>query len=64
MTEPTQRDEVLTGRDASTPMRAMWRVALVIAVAVLVIGGLVYGLFAAFGGKQHGSTRPAVSALL
>jgi hypothetical protein len=62
MTEPTPRDEILTGRNEATPARALGRVVLVVAVAVLVIGGLVYGLFAAFGGKQHGSTAPAISA--
>jgi hypothetical protein len=62
MTEPTPRDEVLTGRDESTPVRAFNRVAIVVAVVVIVIGGIVYGLFAAFGGKQHGSTAPAISA--
>jgi hypothetical protein len=64
MTEPTPRDEILTGRDAATPVRAFGRVALVIAVVVLLIGGLIYGLFAAFGGDQHGSTVPAISVLL
>ena len=29
-----------------------------------LIGGLVYGLYAAFGGDQHGSTAPSISALL
>ncbi len=64
MTEPTPRDEILTGRNEATPVRAFGRVAVVIAVVVLLIGGLVYGLFAAFGGDQHGSTAPAISALL
>jgi hypothetical protein len=64
MTEPTPRDEILTGRNESTPVRALGRVAIVIAVVVLLIGGLVYGLFAAFGGDQHGSTAPSISALL
>jgi hypothetical protein len=44
MTEPTPRDEILTGRNESTPVRALGRVALVVAVVVLVIGGLIYGI--------------------
>lgn len=59
MTEPTPRDEILTGRDESTPFRVHGRVVLVIAVVVLLVGGLVYGLFAAFHGKQSGPTMPA-----
>ena len=59
MTEPKPRDEILTGRDESTPFRAQGRVILVIAVVVLLVGGLIYGLFAAFGGKQGGPTMPA-----
>jgi hypothetical protein len=47
MTEPTPRDEILTGRNESTPVRALGRVALVVAVAVLVIGGLIYGIYSA-----------------
>jgi len=57
--EPTPRDEILTGRDESTPFRAHARVIVVVAVVVLLVGGLVYGLFAAFGGKQGGPTMPA-----
>ncbi len=64
MTEPPSRDEVLSGGDEATPARALGRVAIVVAVVVLLIGGIVYGLYAAFGGKQHGSTAPAISALL
>jgi hypothetical protein len=63
MTEPAPRDDLLSGRNEAAPARAFGRVVVVVAVVVLVIGGIVYGLFAAFGGKQHGSTAPAISAL-
>ena len=52
MPEPTRRDEILTGRDENTPVRALNRVALVILVAVFLIGGLAYGIYAAFGGSS------------
>jgi len=47
MTEPAPRDDVLSGKDESTPFRAQNRVFLVVAVVVIVIGGLVYGIYAA-----------------
>ena len=47
MTEPAPRDEILTGRNAATPVRAMQRVALVILVVFLVVGGIAWGLWAA-----------------
>lgn len=52
-------DPLITGRDESTPFRAHGRVILVVAIVVLLVGGLIYGLFAAFGGKQGGPTMPA-----
>jgi hypothetical protein len=57
-------DPLITGRNENTPFRAHVRVALVVAVVVLIVGGVAYGLYAAFGGKQHGSTLPAVSMRL
>jgi len=52
MPEPAPRDEILTGRDdASTPFRVQARVFLVIAAVVIVIGGIAYGVYAAFGGS-------------
>jgi hypothetical protein len=45
-----QRHEILAGENESTPVRALNRVALVIVVAFLVVGGISYGLYAAFGG--------------
>jgi hypothetical protein len=59
VTEPTPRDEILTGRNESTPFRAHLRVALVILVVFLIIFGIAYGLYSAFGGKQSGPTMPA-----
>jgi hypothetical protein len=47
MTEPTPRDEILTGHDESTPFRALNRVFLVVAVVVIVVGAIVYGVYAA-----------------
>ena len=42
------RDEqLLTGRAESTPIRALNRVALVVAVAVCLFGALAYGLWTA-----------------
>ena len=45
MTEPTPRDEILTGRDEATPMRALGRVALVVFAVVAVVAGIAYGLW-------------------
>jgi hypothetical protein len=47
MSEPTPRDEILTGRNESTPFRAIQRVALVIAVVFVVVAGVAYGLWSA-----------------
>jgi hypothetical protein len=47
MTEPTPRDEILTGRNESTPFRALHRVFLVVAAVVIVIGAIIYGVYAA-----------------
>jgi hypothetical protein len=47
MTEPTPRDEILTGRDEATPVRALNRVALVVFAVVVVIGGIAYGIWSA-----------------
>ena len=52
MPEPTPRDEILTGRNESTPIRALNRVALVVFVVVALVAGLAYGLYAAFGGSS------------
>jgi hypothetical protein len=45
VTEPTPRDEILTGRDESTPFRAFNRVFLVVAVVVVVVGAIAYILW-------------------
>jgi hypothetical protein len=47
MTEPTPRDEILTGRDERTPFRALHRVALVVAVVFVLVCALAYGLWTA-----------------
>jgi hypothetical protein len=47
MTEPTPRDELLTGRNEATPVRLLGRVALVIFVVVAIIAGIAYGLWSA-----------------
>ena len=57
-------DDLITGRNENAPFRAQLRVFLLIAVVVLIVGGIAYGLYAAFGGKQHGSTVPVVSLRL
>lgn len=54
-------DDLITGRNENAPFRAHMRVFLLIAVVVLIVGGVAYGLYAAFGGKQHGSTLPGMS---
>jgi hypothetical protein len=41
------RNEILTGRDESTPLRALNRVALVVFVVVCLFGALAYGLWTA-----------------
>jgi hypothetical protein len=52
-------EPILRGEDESAPFRAHSRVLVVVAIVVLIVGGLVYGVFAAFHGKQHGPTMPA-----
>jgi hypothetical protein len=47
MTEPTSRDEILTGRNESTPFRALNRVALVVAVVFVIVCAIAYGLWTA-----------------
>jgi hypothetical protein len=47
MTEPTPRDELLTGRNEATPFRAINRVALLVAAVVVVVAGVAYGLWSA-----------------
>jgi hypothetical protein len=47
MTEPTPRDEILTGRNEATPLRALSRVALVVLLVFLVVCGIAFGLWAA-----------------
>jgi hypothetical protein len=57
---PVANDEpILRGRDENAPFRAHLRVLVVVAIVVLLVGGLIYGLFAAFHGKQKGPTMPA-----
>jgi hypothetical protein len=63
MRKPAPHDDVVTGHSENTPVRALNRVALVVLVAVLLIGGIAYGLFALFGGKSHGSTLPSAARL-
>jgi hypothetical protein len=48
MTEPTPRDEILTGRDEATPVRALNRVFLVVLVVFIIVCGIAYGLYTAF----------------
>jgi hypothetical protein len=40
-------NDILRGRDESTPIRALNRVFLVVLVAVCLVGGLAYGLWSA-----------------
>jgi hypothetical protein len=47
MTQPTHRDEILTGRNESTPFRALNRVALVVAVVFVIVCAIAYGLWTA-----------------
>jgi hypothetical protein len=47
MTQPTSRDEILTGHNESTPFRALHRVALVVAVVFVLVCALAYGLWTA-----------------
>jgi hypothetical protein len=54
-------DPLITGRNENAPFRAHFRVLLLVLVVFLIVCGITYGLFAAFGGKQHGSTLPTVS---
>jgi uncharacterized membrane protein len=54
-------DPILQGRNENAPFRAHLRVTLVVLVVVLLVGGLIYGVFAAFHGKQGGPTMPAPS---
>lgn len=51
MAQPAPRDEILSGRNESTAMRALGRVTLVVAVVFLIVAGIAYGLYAAFGGS-------------
>ena len=41
------RSEILTGRDESTPLRVLNRVALVVFVVVCLVGAAAYGLWTA-----------------
>jgi flagellar basal body-associated protein FliL len=52
-------EPILRGQDENAPFRAHVRVIVIVAIVVLVVGGVVYGLFAAFHGKQKGPTMPA-----
>jgi hypothetical protein len=49
-------EPLLRGNDESTPIRALNRTALVVAVAVIVVLAIAYALYEIFGGKSHGST--------
>jgi hypothetical protein len=40
-------DPIITGRDESTPFRAFNRVFLVIAVVVVIVAAVAYGLWTA-----------------
>jgi hypothetical protein len=40
-------DPILRDRNENTPVRALNRVALVVFVAVVIVGGLAYGLWSA-----------------
>ena len=47
MTEPRRPGEILEGRDETTPLRALSRVFVVVAVVVLIVGATAYGLWTA-----------------
>lgn len=47
MTEPKAPGTVLSGRDEATPVRALNRVALVVAAVFVVVCGVALGLWAA-----------------
>ena len=47
MTQPTPRDDVLSGRNENSPFRAMNRVALVIAIVFVIVCAVAYGLWTA-----------------
>lgn len=49
-------EPLLKGQDESTPIRALNRTALVVAVAVVVVLAIAYALYEIFGGKTRGST--------
>jgi hypothetical protein len=48
VTEPEPHGELLTGREPATPFRLLFRVALVVFVAVVIVGGVAFGLWEAF----------------
>jgi phosphotransferase system glucose/maltose/N-acetylglucosamine-specific IIC component len=56
-------DPLIQGRNENAPVRSFNRVALVVLIAVLIAGGIIYGLFAAFHGKQSGPTMPAITSV-
>jgi hypothetical protein len=47
MTEPRPPGEILQGRDEATPVRALSRVALVVAVVFVIVCAVALGLWAA-----------------
>jgi hypothetical protein len=47
VTEPDPPGELLTGREPATPFRLLFRVALVILVVFLIVGGIAFGLWEA-----------------
>jgi hypothetical protein len=47
MTEPKPPGEILSGRDETTPLRALSRVWLVVACVAVLVGAAAYGLWTA-----------------
>ena len=47
MTEPRPPGQILRGRDEATPLRALNRVALVVAVVFVIVCAIALGLWAA-----------------
>jgi hypothetical protein len=48
VTQPKPHRELLTGRKPATPFRLLFRVALVVFVVVVIVGGVAFGLWEAF----------------
>jgi hypothetical protein len=46
MPRPRPPGEILQGPDEATPLRALGRVFVVVAVVVVIVAGIAYGLWA------------------